>query len=113
LRGYDQTSNALIGIESKRYESFRVKKVSPLSKAYWRPSWGDAMFGYERIRDALSDGSIRFAHLDAVQLVKHAFGLRTAVHKNKLMIGKRPILILSLCRAERLAGWTYDRSIDD
>lgn len=87
-----QTSTALIGIESKRYEPFRAKQEPQLSEAYWRPVWGDAMVGYERIRDELHDGSTMFTRLDAAQLVKHAFGLRTAVHMDKRMLGKRPVL---------------------
>ncbi|MFN3348900.1 hypothetical protein [Pseudorhodoplanes sp.] len=87
-----QTGAALIGIESKRYEPFRAKQEPHLSEAYWRPVWGDAMAGYERIRDGLLDGSTAFARLDAAQLVKHAFGLRTVVHMDKRMLGKRPVL---------------------
>src|SRR4051794_27192762 len=35
------------------------------------------MKGYERMRDRLRSGEERFVHLDAAQLVKHAFGLVT------------------------------------
>ena len=48
-----------------------------LSEAYWRPVWGDRMAPYARVRDCLKDQSLKPKHLDAVQLVKHAFGLRT------------------------------------
>jgi hypothetical protein len=34
------------------------------------------MTGYQRVRDALRDGTAQFARLDAAQLVKHALGLR-------------------------------------
>jgi hypothetical protein len=34
--------------------------------------------GYECIRDLLKDDPLAFKYLDAAQLVKHAFGLRTA-----------------------------------
>lgn len=71
-----QTSERLIGIESKRYEPFRDHKTATFSAAYARPVWGQAMGPYEAMRDALSAGR-RFAFLDAAQLVKHAFGLRT------------------------------------
>lgn len=87
-----ETRTALIGIESKRYEPFRPKPESSLSEAYWRPVWGEAMGGYARIRDGLREGSVAFTHLDAAQLVKHAFGLRTAVHRETRFQGKRPIL---------------------
>ncbi len=73
----------LVGIESKRYEPFRSKKASVFSDAYSRPVWGAEMLPFERMRDALSEGNTKFQHLDAVQLVKHAFGIRTQATKNK------------------------------
>lgn len=79
-----QTSTMLIGVESKRFEPFRDTKVVSLSDAYDRPVWGDNMKGYERMRDRLRSGEERFAHLDAAQLVKHAFGLVTeGRHRNR------------------------------
>ncbi|MEX2617621.1 MAG: hypothetical protein WD767_16145 [Alphaproteobacteria bacterium] len=77
LDAYVETATHIIGIESKRYEPFRGKSSGTLSDAYWRPVWGDRMVQYERVRDRLNDGSLKPNHLDAVQLVKHAFGLRT------------------------------------
>jgi hypothetical protein len=47
---------------------------------------------YERLRDNLRKGKILFKHLDAAQLIKHAFGLRTAVQPGKPYAGKRPVL---------------------
>jgi hypothetical protein len=73
-----ETPVALIGIESKRFEPFREKSTSALSDAYWRNVWGGRMRGYESVRDLLRSAPRHFAHLDATQLVKHAFGLRTA-----------------------------------
>nr|RAV91145.1 hypothetical protein DBT45_09375 [Aerococcus tenax] len=87
-----ETHSALIGVESKRYEPFRTKSKGDLSEAYWRPVWGSSMKGYERIRDQLRDDPAHFARLDAAQLVKHAFGLRTAVHRVPRFAGKRPVL---------------------
>lgn len=104
-----ETRDALIGVESKRYEPFRAKQKPHLSSAYWRSVWGDAMAGYERVRNALSDGSARFTHLDAAQLMKHAFGLRTAVHKDRRMIGKRPILVYLHAEPKT---WPDGRKID-
>jgi hypothetical protein len=43
---------------------------------------------YEAIRDELTAGRQAFKHLDAVQLVKHAFGLRTQAGKKS----KRAVL---------------------
>ena len=85
--------DAIVGIESKRYEPFRAKGAMKLSDAYWRPVWGERMRGFERVRDDLRDGSLRFDHLDAAQLVKHAFGLRTAAAR----LGKRATLLYLHC----------------
>jgi hypothetical protein len=81
---------SLIGVESKRFEPFRAKREAELSDAYWRPVWGKEMQGYERIRDALCADPGLFLHLDAAQLVKHAFGLRTEVNRaGSSAFGKR------------------------
>jgi hypothetical protein len=96
-----ETRAALIGVESKRYEPFRTKPAVSLSDAYWRPVWGDAMTGYERVRDRLREGNSPFAQLDAAQLVKHAFALRTAVHREKRFVGKRPVLLYLYAEPER------------
>lgn len=87
-----ETSNALIGVESKRYEPFRSSPKGDLSPAYWRPVWGEAMTGYEQVRDGVADGSLVFEHLDAIQLLKHAFALRTAVHREGPAVGKQAVL---------------------
>ena len=50
--------------------------TATFSAAYARPVWGQTMGPYEAMRDALSAGR-HFVFLDAAQLVKHAFGLRT------------------------------------
>jgi hypothetical protein len=86
-----ETRSALIGVESKRYEPFRSKNKTNLSNAYWRPLWGDEMRRYENVRDRLKDGPSPFQMLDAGQLIKHAFGLRTAVHRSEHS-GRVPIL---------------------
>ena len=87
-----ETPTALIGIESKRFEPFRPKRLSPLSDAYWRPVWGEKMGGYEGIRDGLRDHPESFAHLDAAQLFKHAFALRSEVHRREQRRPLRPVL---------------------
>lgn len=88
-----ETSNALIGVESKRYEPFRTKNNLQFSEAYWRPVWGQEMNRFNQVRDGLQDGSIVFKHLNATQLVKHAYGLRTAVHRQIITKSKLPILV--------------------
>lgn len=72
-----ETEEALLGIESKRYEPFRDTKSVSFSDAYSRPVWGGSMVAFEKMRDSLVSGQTRFLFLDAAQLVKHAFGLRT------------------------------------
>jgi hypothetical protein len=89
LDAFVETGSCLIGIESKRYEPFRTKSTAPLSDAYWRPVWGDRMRGYEAVRDLLRKRPDHFRHLGAAQLVKHAFGLRTASQR---LAGKQPVL---------------------
>ena len=87
-----ETPSTLIGIESKRFEPFRSRKPPSLSDAYWRLVWGEQMGGYERVRDGLRDHPESFAHLDAAQLFKHAFALRSEVHRRERAPALRPIL---------------------
>jgi hypothetical protein len=99
-----ETSSHLIGIESKRYEPFRAKEVGGLSRTYWRKVWGDKMGPYESVRNQIDEGKLSFKHLDAVQLVKHAFGLRTEAERKS----KSPVLVYLY--AEPVA-WPDGRSI--
>ena len=75
------TPSALIGIESKRFEPFRGKKSASFSEAYWREVWGDDMKGYEGVRDMFRENGHLYDFLDPAQLVKHAFALRSEVHR--------------------------------
>ena len=75
------TQAAVIGIESKRFEPFRDKRPAEFSDAYWRPVWGGRMKRYEGVRDRLRQTPDLFRFLDAAQLVKHAFALRTEVRR--------------------------------
>ena len=99
------TPSALIGIESKRFESFRTKKAPSLSDAYWRPVWGDRMGGYQRVRDELRRDSGLYAHLDAAQLFKHAFALRTQVNRKGEHEGMTPVLVYLYAEPE---AWPRD-----
>jgi hypothetical protein len=87
------TQRRVIGIESKRFEPFRSFRSARLSEAYRRPLWGAAMQGYERVRDRLLEQPALYHHLDAAELVRHAFGLRTAVHRDGRLRGLRPVLV--------------------
>jgi len=72
-----ETSGYVIGVESKRFEPFRDAKSISLSDAYDRDVWGERMAPFTAMRDRLRTGDARYIHLDAAQLVKHAFGLVT------------------------------------
>ena len=96
------TPTALIGIESKRFEPFRRRRV--FSEAYWRPQWGDRMTGYERIRDDLGREQVRDKSLDAAQLVKHALALRTEVNRGGAHEGLTPILVYVYAEPEVWPG---------
>lgn len=99
-----ETATSLIGIESKRFEPFRDAKKVSLSAAYDRPVWGERMGAFEALRDRLRDGRERFDHLDATQLVKHAFGLVSdARRKDKL-----PCLVYLYAEPAERAGRMID-----
>ena len=100
-----ETHDALIGVESKRYEPFRKRSHKDFQEAYSRPVWGEAMRGYEAVRDLLKVNSRHYAHLDAMQLIKHAFALRTAT-QSKQYRGKSPILFYLFCEPPSHAGGT-------
>ena len=88
------TPSALIGIESKRFEPFRNKSPASFSDSYWHPVWGDDMKGYEEIRDKLHENGSLYDFVDAAQLVKHAFALRSAVHdRSSEHYGLTPVLL--------------------
>ena len=84
-----ETANHLIGVESKRFEPFRVSKPAALSAAYDRDVWGEGMTPFLAMRDGLRAMPGRFRHLDGAQLVKHAFGLATEACR----LGKNPVLL--------------------
>ena len=84
-----ETDDLLIGVESKRFEPFRSKPSPHFSEAYWRDVWGARMRRYGRVRDELANGRLEFTSLDAAQLMKHGYGLRTAVQPDKPCEGKK------------------------
>lgn len=71
------TATTLVGIEAKRYEPFRPGKVSTFSEAFDGRDWGKGMARYTALRRALAEGRQSYRCLDAVQLVKHAYALKT------------------------------------
>lgn len=84
-----ETETCLIGVESKRFEPFRDAKLAKLSLAYDRDVWGLGMQPWCAMRDYLRVEPLAFRHLDAAQLVKHAFGIVSEAKR----IGKAPILL--------------------
>jgi hypothetical protein len=70
-----ETDERFIGIESKRYEPFRDEKKIDFSSAFDRDVWGRNMGRFDEMRKALISERKQYAHLDAAQLVKHAYGL--------------------------------------
>lgn len=78
------TATTLVGVESKRYEPFRPGKATQFSEAYESRDWGESMARHDGMRRALISGERRFRHLDAVQLVKHAYGLRNQASRRGL-----------------------------
>ncbi len=79
-----ETDTTLIGIESKRYEPFRPAKATGFAEVYDKPVWGEKMGRFTALRDALVAGDQSFAALDAVQLIKHAYGIYTRSQKRAL-----------------------------
>lgn len=71
------TPTTFVGVESKRYEPFRPGKAVSFSEAYDSRDWGKGMARFTAMRKALTEGKQTYRHLDAVQLVKHAYGLKT------------------------------------
>lgn len=104
LDAFVETSTHILGIESKRYEPFRSDHAGKLSQAYWRPVWGKKMGPYERMRDQIANGEQTFKHLNGVQLIKHAFGLRTEAQAKT----KSPVLVYLYAEP---AAWPDGRSI--
>ena len=76
-----RTPGALIGIESKRYEPYRPKQRKRHSTAYRRDVWGSQMRGYSQALELAESRPKLFPRLDAAQLAKHAFALRTQIHR--------------------------------
>ena len=83
------TNSEVLAVECKRLEPFDRRKAPKFSDAYFRKKWGERMRAFENVRDLLQNGTYLPQHLDAVQLVKHAFGLRTQANR----VGKRARLL--------------------
>jgi hypothetical protein len=95
-----ETAAHLIGVESKRFEPYRGQKRVSLAASYDRKAWGEGMRPYETMRDNLRSGAQMFQYLDAVQLVKHAFGLVTDARRN----AKEGVLLYLFAEPPSLKG---------
>lgn len=84
-----ETESLLIGVESKRYEPFRPGKAETFPEAYSRDVWGDRMGRHAGLMRQITAGEAAFGSLNAVQLIKHAFGLRTQGVKR----ARQPVLV--------------------
>ena len=87
------TPSELIGIESKRFEPYRTNRGRRFSDANWRQGWGDRMKGYESVRDTIFEKRSSSACFDAAQCVKHAFALRSQVHRDGEHNDLTPVLL--------------------
>lgn len=84
-----ETEHALIAIEAKRREPFDSKSSRIWQQAYLDHDWGEGMQRYCAVRDGAL-GPCR--HLEAGQLVRHAYGLATATASGGTEAGKRAVL---------------------
>ncbi len=75
------TATSFVGICARRYEPFRPAKANRFAEPFDSIDWGEGMARFEALRAALTQGRLTYRHLDAVQLVKLAYGLRTQAHK--------------------------------
>lgn len=99
------TATTLVGVESKRYEPFRPRKAAEFSEAYDSRDWGEGMARFTAMRRALAEGRQTYRCLDAVQLVKHACGLRTQALKRA-----RGAVLVYLCAAP--PQWANGKPLD-
>lgn len=76
-----ETSTTLIGIEARRYEPFRPAKLNGFAEVIDRPVWREKLPRMTKLRDDLVSGEAGFQCLDAVQLIKSAYGLITRAEK--------------------------------
>jgi hypothetical protein len=99
------TATSLVGIEAKRYEPFRPGKAVMFSEAYESRDWGAGMARFDALRVALIRGEVSYRHLDAVQLVKHAYGLRNQAQKR----GRGAVLVYLHAAP---AAWANGKPVD-
>ena len=99
-----ETERHVIGVESKRFEPFRDKKKIDFSDAYERQEWGEDMSAYDSLRRDLAAGTVVYRHLDAAQLIKHAYGLVSEGKRTNLS----PVLFYIFDEPSERAGKAID-----
>jgi len=102
-----ETASHLIGVESKRFEPYRGQKKVSLAASYDRKVWGEGMRPYETMRDNLRSGEQKFRYIDAVQLVKHAFGLVTDARRK----AKEGVLLYLFAEPASFKGRTLEKDL--
>lgn len=75
------TPTTLVGVSALRFEPFRPRKASAFTEAFEARDWGPGMARFDAMRRALAEGRQVYRCLDAVQLVKQAYGLKTQASK--------------------------------
>ncbi len=76
-----ETPTTLIGVEATRYEPYRPQKRSGFAEVIDRPVWRERLGRFTQLRDDLVSGAVWYDTLDAVQLIKDAYGLLTRAEK--------------------------------
>lgn len=99
------TPTTLVGVVATRYEPFRPRKRSDFSAAYAAQDWGRGMTGHNEMRRALAEGRQVYRCLDAVQLVKQAYGLATQGAKR----GRGAVLVYLHAAP---AAWASGKPVD-
>lgn len=100
LDAWIETDEAVIGVESKRFEPYRDRKEATFSNAFDRPVWHDQMAPYKALKDALRLQTARFQYLDGAQLVKHALGIATEARRKR----KKPYLLYLFAEPRERSG---------
>ena len=105
------TPSALIGIESKRFEPFRGHASRRIQRSLLPTRLGrshEGLMSKFGIRCAMTLTAIR--RLDAAQLVKHAFALRSEVNRKGAHRELKPILFYVHAEPDLLAeNWAAGR----
>ena len=99
------TATSFVGICARRYEPFRPAKANRFAEPFDSVDWGSGMARFDAIRAALTQGSLAYRHLDAVQLVKQAYGLRNQAHRRA-----RGAVLVYLHAAP--AAWANGKPVD-